>query len=336
MQRDTKTIDAADLTPLAHNLLISNQNALVDLRGRLKQLIVDEFQDVSAAQHALLKLVVNGIPNVGVKGFDVPKLFCAGDVDQCIYGWRGSTPTQNIGQFLQDFPQGLVVPCRTNYRLPRSIIDAANHLMKGDNATSTVAAHPPTHSTSEVAMGAHSQQKAFDVSPAALASLRRLLPNPSESIGKEFVDFDSCSSYDKVIVRGFWDAKQEVSVCVEGGAGRGARNEALLILNRFSSQAKALASMINKRYNERKKLLGEGKRNYFDTSDVAVMVRSAEQMTVIAEVLADTRIPFVAEGYAAASRVGNSASKPKITKSSDSLLDSPRSNKVLQILGGCR
>ena len=84
MQRDTKTIDAADLTPLAHNLLISNQNALVDLRGRLKQLIVDEFQDVSAAQHALLKLVVNGIPNVGVNGFDVPKLFCAGDVDQCI------------------------------------------------------------------------------------------------------------------------------------------------------------------------------------------------------------------------------------------------------------
>ena len=55
-QHDTKTIDASDLTPLAHNLLISNQNALVELRGRLKQMIVDEFQDVSASQHLLLKV----------------------------------------------------------------------------------------------------------------------------------------------------------------------------------------------------------------------------------------------------------------------------------------
>ena len=161
--------------------------------------------------------MINGIPNVGVKGFDVPKLFCAGDVDQCIYGWRGSTPSQNIGQFLEDFPQGVVVPCRTNYRLPRSIMNAANHLMlKAGNDTETRSGKsifPATHSSSDAARLAHGKQKAFDVSPAAMVSLRRLLPNPSDSLGSEFADLDSASN-DKVLVRGFWDDKQEVREAV--------------------------------------------------------------------------------------------------------------------------
>ncbi|GMH70367.1 hypothetical protein TL16_g05394 [Triparma laevis f. inornata] len=314
-QKEGKTIDASDLTGLAINLLLGNQNALVELRGRLGQMVVDEFQDVSASQHELLKLVINGVPNVGVKGFDVPKLFCAGDVDQCIYGWRGSTPSQNIGQFLEDFPQGVVVPCRTNYRLPRSIMNAANHLMGKVEEERKVEGEkgifPATNGNEEAARRDHmGSQKAYDVSPAAMVSLKRLLPNPSDSLGNDFAD---SSTNDKVLVRGFWDDKQE---------------------------AKSLATMINKRYNERKKLLGEGKRNYFDTSEVAVMVRSADQMTVIAETFANTRIPFVAEGYAASSRVNAAPNRAKAgemapSKASESVLDNPRSKKIVQILGGC-
>ena len=43
-QKEGKTIDASDLTGLAINLLVGNQNALVELRGRLGQMVVDEVR----------------------------------------------------------------------------------------------------------------------------------------------------------------------------------------------------------------------------------------------------------------------------------------------------
>lgn len=311
MQEQSKTIDASDLTPLAHNLLLSNQNALVEIRGRLKQAIVDEFQDVSASQHALLKLVVNGIPTLPVKGFDVPKLFCAGDVDQCIYGWRGSTPSQNIGSFLNDFPQGVVIPCNTNYRMPRDILDAANVLLeeKDDENPSSNPSNPDSSSSPTTpSFATPPTPKSFDVSPASIASIRRLLPNPNTLVDQNHLLGSDSSSNDRIVVRGFWDARQE---------------------------AKSIAAMIKKRFTERKKLLWSGEKNYFDTSEVAVMVRSAEQMSVLADALQDVRIPFTMEGYNTNTASATANSSPQKKVSAGTVMSSSTAKIALSILGGC-
>ena len=50
--------DPSDLAGMAYRLLLDNSNALHRLRAKLKHIIVDEYQDISVSQHALLRLVV--------------------------------------------------------------------------------------------------------------------------------------------------------------------------------------------------------------------------------------------------------------------------------------
>lgn len=54
------TADPSDLAGMAYRLLLTNTEALYLLRAKLKHIIVDEYQDVSVSQHALLRLVVRG------------------------------------------------------------------------------------------------------------------------------------------------------------------------------------------------------------------------------------------------------------------------------------
>tara|TARA_B110000305_G_scaffold229079_1_gene279627 strand:+ start:1327 stop:1923 length:597 start_codon:yes stop_codon:yes gene_type:complete len=153
---------------------------LVDLRGKLKQCVVDEFQDVSKSQHVLLKLLINGNGNNNNSNYDVPKLFCAGDTDQSIYGWRGASPQENIGMFLKDFPQGVVLPFGTSYRLPKAILKAANSLINKKNDST----------------------KSFTTSPAEITS------NSLAGLSDASSHPDS-GQQARVIVRGLWDANEE-------------------------------------------------------------------------------------------------------------------------------
>ena len=54
------TADPSDLAGMAYRLLLANPEALHLLRAKLKHIIVDEYQDISVSQHALLRLVVRG------------------------------------------------------------------------------------------------------------------------------------------------------------------------------------------------------------------------------------------------------------------------------------
>ena len=160
---------------MAYRLLLSHPMALHLLRSKLKHIIVDEYQDMSVSQHALLRLLVRGVieeddaiyndflmtdeysvmgdgeeelsagrmwtkrradqlrrrklpilldPSVPdrryslskrnhatssaahshkhsfnfFQTYNVPILFCAGDVNQSIYGWRGAAPLLTVGK----------------------------------------------------------------------------------------------------------------------------------------------------------------------------------------------------------------------------------------------
>lgn len=54
------TADPSDLAGMAYRLLLAKPEALHVLRAKLKHIIVDEYQDISVSQHALLRLVVRG------------------------------------------------------------------------------------------------------------------------------------------------------------------------------------------------------------------------------------------------------------------------------------
>ncbi|MEA3641121.1 MAG: 3'-5' exonuclease [Lamprobacter sp.] len=87
-------------------------------QGRIRHLLVDEYQDTNSAQYELVKLLV------GPDGaFTV-----VGDDDQSIYAWRGARP-ENLARLKDDFPLLKVIMLEQNYRSSGRILNLANGLI---------------------------------------------------------------------------------------------------------------------------------------------------------------------------------------------------------------
>ena len=84
-------------------------------RRRLQYVLVDEYQDTSAAQYRLLRHLVG----------DLGAMTAVGDDDQSIYGWRGARP-ENLSELQRDYPNLEVVKLEQNYRSSGKILEAAN------------------------------------------------------------------------------------------------------------------------------------------------------------------------------------------------------------------
>lgn len=99
------------------------------MRARFKVVLLDEYQDTSAAQAILLRtLFSGGDPGTG-RGFPVTAV---GDPHQAIYGWRGAA-ANNILEFPELFPLADGCPSprltlRTNRRSGTRILQAGNHI----------------------------------------------------------------------------------------------------------------------------------------------------------------------------------------------------------------
>ncbi|MGF1685402.1 ATP-dependent helicase [Photobacterium japonica] len=83
-----------------------------------KLIVVDEFQDINTAQYRLLKQLLG--PET--------QLLAVGDVDQCIYKWRGSAP-QFMLNFDQDFAPATTYTLSQTFRFGHSLALAASHLI---------------------------------------------------------------------------------------------------------------------------------------------------------------------------------------------------------------
>ncbi|MEN8640174.1 UvrD-helicase domain-containing protein [Pseudomonas sichuanensis] len=103
----------------------------------LAHLMIDEFQDVSPQIVSWLRACLAEIRRRGPamnhgRVAQHSSLMCVGDDWQSIYGWRGSSP-----KYFMEFTKVFPSPANTrvmlveNYRSQQSIIDAAEHLVKG-------------------------------------------------------------------------------------------------------------------------------------------------------------------------------------------------------------
>ena len=107
------------------DLLLRTQDVLAepDVRARwgarYEHLLVDEYQDTSPDQLALVQALAGDRQNI-----------CAvGDDDQAIYGWRGAA-VGNILAFAKTFPGTYEVVLDQNYRSTGNILAAANAVIK--------------------------------------------------------------------------------------------------------------------------------------------------------------------------------------------------------------
>lgn len=112
--------DAVDfLAMLAEPLRLCREHppALARLRATYRHILADEFQDVSASQYALLRLLAAEHGNLTV----------VGDACQTLYDWRGADPAFLL-DFAAAFPGARTVALAQNFRSTGHILAVANAL----------------------------------------------------------------------------------------------------------------------------------------------------------------------------------------------------------------
>lgn len=124
-QARLKVLNAADFGDLlleSIRLFKENPDVLAEFHGRIKYMLVDEYQDSNTAQYLWLRLLAQGKPA------NEANICVVGDDDQSIYGWRGAE-VDNILRFEKDFPGAKVIRLERNYRSTANILRAASHLI---------------------------------------------------------------------------------------------------------------------------------------------------------------------------------------------------------------
>ena len=118
LQKARRFCNFDDMIYLALVLLLERPGLRQEMQQRFRFVLVDEFQDLNAAQILLMNLLALPQNN----------LFVVGDDDQMIYGWRGADV-----RHILDFPEsyGGAVDCtlETNYRSAQAVVRHAAWLI---------------------------------------------------------------------------------------------------------------------------------------------------------------------------------------------------------------
>jgi len=108
-------VDFAGLLVKSYELLKNNQSLLDHYQKKFRHILVDEFQDTNRIQYQWIKLLHTQQNHI----------FCVGDDDQSIYGWRGAR-IENIQKIENDFKPIQVIKLEQNYRSTGNILSASN------------------------------------------------------------------------------------------------------------------------------------------------------------------------------------------------------------------
>ena len=111
-------IDYDDMLLTAFRLLCDDRDLLNEVRNTYRYILVDEFQDINRVQYDLIRLI--SAPKYNV--------FCVGDDDQSIYGFRGSEPAY-MKRFPHDFKNCRIIRLEINYRSSEEIVRISSRLI---------------------------------------------------------------------------------------------------------------------------------------------------------------------------------------------------------------
>ena len=125
VKRGQGRMDMEDVLLLTAGILADDERVAAQVRRQYKWFVVDEFQDVSPLQSALLDLWLGGRDEICV----------VGDPAQTIYSFAGAN-----ADYLRDFPRKheatTSIELVRNYRSTPEVVGAANTLLAGTSSTS--------------------------------------------------------------------------------------------------------------------------------------------------------------------------------------------------------
>ena len=120
-KEDAYALDFDDLLCKTIEILENNEIIREKWANRFQHILVDEFQDTNDIQYRLLKLLTTNRTSV----------YVVGDPDQTIYTWRGANQ-KIILDFDRYFPNSETIILNENYRSTKTILGAANNLIKNN------------------------------------------------------------------------------------------------------------------------------------------------------------------------------------------------------------
>ena len=125
LKREQGRMDMEDVLLCSAALLSEDERVAAEVRRQYRWFVVDEFQDVSPIQSALLDLWLGGRDEICV----------VGDPAQTIYSFAGARAGY-LTDFPTKFPGATNVELVRNYRSTPQVIEAANALLAGSTTKS--------------------------------------------------------------------------------------------------------------------------------------------------------------------------------------------------------
>jgi DNA helicase II / ATP-dependent DNA helicase PcrA len=124
VKRGQGRMDMEDVLLLTAGMLADDERVAAQVRRQYKWFVVDEFQDVSPLQSALLDLWLGGRDELCV----------VGDPAQTIYSFAGAN-ADFLRDFARKYPATTSIELVRNYRSTPQVVQAANTLLAGTAST---------------------------------------------------------------------------------------------------------------------------------------------------------------------------------------------------------
>lgn len=157
--RSARKMDYDDQMLYAYKILRQYPDILAQLRDKYRYICVDEAQDTSRIQHAIIKLLAG----------DAPNLFMVGDEDQSIYGFRAAYP-EALLNFEKDHKNSRVLLMEENFRSSQNIVSMAQRFISANkkrHAKNMYTAREEGRTVRRIALSAREAQYSYLMKAAA-------------------------------------------------------------------------------------------------------------------------------------------------------------------------
>lgn len=158
---ERRQIDFEDVLALMTGMLETEPRAALQMREQYRFFTVDEFQDVSPLQHALLNVWLGDRDDVCV----------VGDASQTIYSFAGASSSYLL-RFQQQYPHAREFRLERNYRSTEPIVKLANRLMRDQPGALTLIPQRKDSAANETRPTVEWFRNESDEAAAVAASIR--------------------------------------------------------------------------------------------------------------------------------------------------------------------